>query len=144
MVKGDLTFLVYVSSAVRLFSNEELDQLVRLSQIHNERVGVTGMLLYDGGNFIQLIEGPEASVDKLYEKIGADPRHRQVTTLLQGPLEKRQFEAYAMGFENAADLRGKERAAYSKFLRNPPEASRFGGKPHQALRLLLSFRRHAR
>jgi len=144
MVEEDLKFLVYVSSAVRLFSHEELVELLRLSRINNARLGVTGMLLYDRGNFIQVMEGPGAKVDNLYEKIRADPRHKQVTMLLQGPLEKRQFKTFTMGFDNGADLSVEDRAAYTNFLREPPKPSRFGKKPHQALRLLLSFRRNAR
>jgi len=144
MAEKDLTFLVYISSAVRLFSDEELKELLRLSRINNARLGVTGMLLYDRGNFIQLLEGPGANVDKLYERIRADPRHTRMSTLLQGPLEKRQFETLAMGFDNCADLSVEDRAAYSDVLREPPEPSRFAEKPHRALRLLLSFRRHAR
>jgi len=144
MVEGDLKFLVYVSSAVRLFSHEELVELLRLSRINNVRLGITGMLLYDRGNFIQLMEGPDAHVDKLYETIRADPRHKQVATLLQGPLEKRQFTTFMMGFDNAGDLSVEDRTAYTNFLREPPKPSRFGEKPHRALRLLLSFRRNAR
>jgi len=144
MVEEDLKFLVYVSSAVRLFSHEELVELLRLSRINNARLGVTGMLLYDRGNFIQVMEGHGTNVGKLYEKIRADPRHKQVTTLLQGPLEKRQFETFTMGFDTSADLSVEDRAAYTNFLREPLEPSRFGEKPHEALRLLLSFRRNAR
>ena len=144
MVEEDLKFLVYVSSAVPLFSNEELVELLGLSRINNAGLGVTGVLLYHHGNFIQAMEGPGANIDKLYEKIRSDPRHKQVTTLLQGPLQKRQFKTFTMGFDNSADLSAEDRAAYSNFLHEPPEPTRFGEKPHQALRLLLSFRRHAR
>ena len=144
MAEKDLTFLVYVSSAVRLFSDEELKELLRRSRINNARLGVTGMLLHDRGNFIQMLEGPGANVDKLYERIRADPRHTRMSTLLQGPLEKRQFETLAMGFDNCADLSVEDRAAYSDALREPPEPSRFAVKPHRALQLLLSFRRYAR
>ncbi len=111
MAQKDLTFVVYVSSAVRLLSDEELKELLRLSRINNARLGVTGMLLYDRGNFIQMLEGPGVNVDALYERIRADPRHTRITTLLQGPLEKRQFETLAMGFDNCADLSVDDRAA---------------------------------
>jgi len=143
MAQKDLTFVVYVSSAVRLLSDEELKELLRLSRINNARLGVTGMLLYDRGNFIQMLEGPGVNVDALYERIRADPRHTRITTLLQGPLEKRQFETLAMGFDNCADLSVDDRAGYSDVLREPPKRSRSAEKPHRALRLLLSFRRHA-
>ena len=70
-----MVFLVYVSSAVKLFSDEELVQLLEASRENNSKIGVTGMLLYKEGNFMQLIEGPEESVRSLHAKISIDPRH---------------------------------------------------------------------
>lgn len=144
MAEPELKFLVYVSSAVRLFTPEELLELLRLSRKRNAQLGITGLLLYDHGNFIQAMEGPAANVDQLFEKICADPRHKQVTSLVQGPLEERQFQRYAMGFVDGAQLSAEDRAAYSDFLNEPFDPARFGAQPHQALKLLLSFRRHAR
>ncbi|TMA79386.1 MAG: BLUF domain-containing protein [Deltaproteobacteria bacterium] len=143
MAEGDLKFLVFVSSAVGLLDREVLVALLRVCRTNNARLGITGMLLYDGGNFIQMIEGPAARVDELYETIRADPRHTQITTLLEGPLETRQFETFTMGFDNPGDLSVEDRAAYSDFLHAATKPPRFGTKPHRALRLLLSFRRNA-
>jgi hypothetical protein len=143
MVEKELRSMVYASSAVRLFSHEELVELLRISRINNARLGITGMLLYDSGNFIQAIEGPRDNVDKLFEKIRVDPRHKQVTVILEGPLDERQFRNYTMGFINGADLSEEDRAAYTNFLREPLD-TRVEATPHPALRLLLSFRRHTR
>jgi hypothetical protein len=72
-----------------LFSEEELIQLLETSRQNNAKIGVTGMLLYKDGNFMQLIEGPEEAVRALHAKISIDPRHRGLMTLLQGHQEKR-------------------------------------------------------
>ncbi len=55
-------FLVYVSSAVRPFSRVDLDDLLATSRANNARVGITGMLLYKDGNFMQVLEGDEEAV----------------------------------------------------------------------------------
>jgi Sensors of blue-light using FAD len=144
MGEKDLRSLVFASSAVRLFSHEELVGLLRLSRTNNARLGITGMLLYDSGNFIQAIEGPRDNVDKLFERIRVDPRHKQVTVIMDVPLGERQFKSYTMGFINGADLSEEDRAAYTNFLREPVDTSRFEATAHPALRLLLSFRRHTR
>ncbi len=64
-------FLVYVSSATRPFSGEDLRALLATCRKNNAELGVTGMLLYKDGNFMQVLEGDEEAVRGLYEKIPA-------------------------------------------------------------------------
>jgi hypothetical protein len=61
--------IFYASAAVRLLSESEIVELLEVSQTNNAREGVTGMLLYNNGNFIQVIEGPDTAVLSLYDKI---------------------------------------------------------------------------
>ena len=60
--------IVYVSSATRLFAAEDLVALLQAARDYNARIGITGMLLYKAGNFLQVIEGDAAAVNALYEK----------------------------------------------------------------------------
>ena len=59
------TQFIYVSSAVEPFTTEQLLQLVRHSQEFNTAHGVTGMLLHQKGEFIQVLEGPASTVRPL-------------------------------------------------------------------------------
>jgi hypothetical protein len=52
-----MIYLVYVSSAVKPFLSSELVDLLSKSHVYNTEVGITGMLLYKDGNFMQTIEG---------------------------------------------------------------------------------------
>jgi len=74
--------LVYVSSAVEPFSKTELVELLHVARANNERLGITGMLLYRDGNFMQVLEGEEPVVRDLYARIERDPR--QARTLAYG------------------------------------------------------------
>src|ERR687893_1319722 len=85
-------FLVYVSSAVRLFSAEDLRALLETCRKNNAELGVTGMPLYKDGNFMQVLEGDEEAVRGLYARIVAAPRHRGEITLQEGFAEGRQFQ----------------------------------------------------
>jgi hypothetical protein len=98
--------LTYVSSANRRYSNEELERLASVCIENNQRTELTGVLLYRGGNFMQVLEGEEAQVRKLYSVIGCDTRHRGLITLLQGPIDKRHFPQWAMRVEILSDLPG--------------------------------------
>lgn len=79
----DLVAAVYVSSAVAPFTPQELLELLRRARQDNEAAGITGMLLYRSGNFIQTIEGPAAAVDTLLKRIACDPR--RTATLRASP-----------------------------------------------------------
>ncbi|HVR76154.1 MAG TPA: BLUF domain-containing protein, partial [Planctomycetota bacterium] len=83
--------LLYVSSAVKPFSQPALVKLLEKSHVNNAKRGITGMLLYKDGNFMQVLEGEEEAVRALYARIALDPRHRGLITLLQGPQAERQF-----------------------------------------------------
>ncbi|MBB5186950.1 hypothetical protein HNQ57_001213 [Zhongshania antarctica] len=93
-------YLIYVSSAVNLLTDEELLLLLRQSQAKNVNLGITGMLLYKGGNFMQMLEGEEKTVRELYAAIRKDPRHHNVLTIITGSPKARNFKDWSMGFQN--------------------------------------------
>jgi len=62
---------------------------------------VSGMLLYVDGSFFQVLEGEEATLEALYQKIVADPRHARVTRIIQEPIARRDFGQWTMGFVDA-------------------------------------------
>lgn len=93
-------YLIYVSSAVQLLPEEELLLLLRQSQAKNLNLGITGMLLYKGGNFMQMLEGEEQTVRELYATIRKDPRHHNVLTIITGSLKAQNFKDWSMGFQN--------------------------------------------
>ena len=132
--------LIYVSSAVTPFSPVELTDLLAISHQNNALLGITGMLLYKDGNVMQALEGEEAAVRKLYAKIGRDPRHRGVQTLLQGPVDERQFPAWSMGFR---DLRagGDAPPGYSQFLNTPLTGEEFATDLTRCQKLLTTFKK---
>jgi hypothetical protein len=41
----------------------------------NALVGVTGLLIFNGSRFLQIIEGPEQAIDALIERLRRDDRH---------------------------------------------------------------------
>lgn len=140
----NLIFLVYISSAQRAYSDEQLIDLLRTAREYNEAHQITGMLLYKDGNFLQVLEGPERAVWKLYARIRTDAGHAQVTTLVHGPLPQRQFEGWSMGFQNVRDMSPEDLATFSPYLTEPFTEDYFGEQPHKALTLLQSFKRSER
>jgi hypothetical protein len=96
----DLHALVYVSSATHLLSMPELNHLLERARARNAREGVTGVLLYSHGNFMQYLEGPASGMSKIYEIIKADPLHRGIIELLREPIRTREFADWSMAFRS--------------------------------------------
>ncbi len=100
----DEVSIVYSSSATVPFSDEDLAELLRRSRTANEARGVTGLLLHHAGQFMQVLEGPEAVVRAVLTRIAADPRHTGVWVLAEERIETRRFPDWAMGYRPATDL----------------------------------------
>lgn len=132
-------FLIYVSIATHPFTETELIELLEKSRENNAAVGVTGMLLYKDGKFMQMLEGDEAEITRVFEKISRDPRHRDVITLLRGE-DERSFSEWLMGFSNLDTATGEAIPGYSEYLSTPLTADAFPN-PSNAQRLLRIFKR---
>jgi Sensors of blue-light using FAD len=102
----DLYRLVYYSRNAIAGDTEALDGEIRsilaASQANNERVGVTGALMFNSGCFAQVLEGPRIAVEDVFERIQQDVRHGDVSLLGFDPTPARTFENWSMGFVGAS------------------------------------------
>ena len=133
----DLRRVVYGSSTPVVLNAEAVADILRVSRRNNAADGITGALLYDDGNVLQVLEGPAEAVARTYGRIQDDPRHRRVLTFLDRPAEERMFPDWSMGLVRADALSDEDRAG----VRSMREA---GTPAHGAVRhLLTSFREMA-
>ena len=99
-----LVRLMYASRAVPSIDHDELHAILRQSKQHNPQHGITGLLCFSGGIFIQALEGGRSAVSQLYGRIAADPRHTDVVLLGYEEIGERRFAGWAMGQVNMARL----------------------------------------
>ena len=99
MPDSDLDSLVYVSSAVRLLNFEEIAYLLKRARERNKEYGITGVLLYIGGNFMQYIEGPKDNLDIIYKIICEDKQHTGIILVSREAIKDRQFGDWSMAFQ---------------------------------------------
>lgn len=116
--------LVYVSSATTPFSKAELLELLTKSRTKNSALGITGMLLYKDGNFMQMLEGEDGAVHRLFETISKDPRHHNSIVLIDEPAETAYFADWSMGFRDLSDKSMETLPGFSQIL-NRPKAAEF-------------------
>lgn len=87
-----LLSLVYISASSHLMNDAELEAILQESRENNSELGLTGMLLYYEGAFMQVLEGSEEVVRSLYMRIAQDPRHHRILPLLEEYIAERNFQ----------------------------------------------------
>lgn len=121
--------LIYRSRAAQDLSPAETFRIIETSARNNPARDITGFLIFGRGEFLQLIEGPGAELDRLLHDLGGDPRHRGITVLARRPILARSFPDWRM-------QRLSTREAGTATMQ-----ARFAGKglPHEMLDAVTAF-----
>jgi hypothetical protein len=82
--------------------SEAITAILGASRRNNGRTDVTGALMFNAGCFAQVLEGPGATVETIFERIQQDDRHGDVSLLAFDPVEARAFATWSMGFVGAS------------------------------------------
>jgi hypothetical protein len=98
-----LVRLLYASRAVDP-GTESIEAILSQSRQHNPECGITGILCYGGGIFLQAIEGGRMPVSNLYNLIQKDPRHKDVVLLHYEEISERRFGGWTMGQVNMSRI----------------------------------------
>jgi hypothetical protein len=88
--------LIYVSTAKFGLAETDLSNILEEATTANAQSGITGALLFNGLNFLQLLEGEQRDVRETYQRIVRDPRHTSVVTILQEDADERVFPDWSM------------------------------------------------
>jgi hypothetical protein len=93
-----VTQLIYMSTMLGK-TERELPSILESSVRYNLQNGITGMLLYYRGGFMQVLEGGATQVHETYAHICADPRHHNIIPLTDTEEPIRHFENWSMGYK---------------------------------------------
>lgn len=88
--------IVYVSTALPNLTDEDLADILKVANVRNAALGVTGLLVHNGRNFMQALEGPAECVLELMSSITRDRRHSGVIVISRETIEARAFSGWAM------------------------------------------------
>jgi EAL domain-containing protein (putative c-di-GMP-specific phosphodiesterase class I) len=102
-----LSTIIYRSHLSDDVPVKSLEELAVKANKNNELHDVTGILLFNGTHFFQVLEGPEEAVLSIYEGICRDPRHHNLVELLRDYAPARRFGNVGM---ELFDLREHEKA----------------------------------
>ncbi len=96
--------LLYCSQATPGMSDDQIQNILRVARRNNKALGITGVLVHGGGMSMQVLEGPEQAVLRLYVKILDDRRHRSCRLIYISPAKEQIFEGWSMGVINSDPL----------------------------------------
>jgi Sensors of blue-light using FAD len=134
--------VVCASTASHLLTKAELQAMLEKTCETNAKVGITGMLLYKDGSFLQVLEGDQEAVMKLASRIKEHHGHKNFQMLLRGTSEHRLFPDWSVGFRNLTDNSLKCTPGFSDFLNTPFTGVEFSANPAGCMKLLLSFKKN--
>ena len=93
--KNDIKHLIYSSKPIN-YDDVSISDILKSSQNNNKNDGITGALIFREDIYLQFLEGPENKVDKAFNKIASDPRHKNVLKLKEDITDRKLFASWAM------------------------------------------------
>ena len=127
-----LVRLLYVSRALDPDASAATDSILAVAREHNMANGITGILCYGGGIYLQAIEGGRTQVNNLYGQIVSDKRHTDVVLLNYEEISERRFGGWTMGQVNLSKLNTSVVLKYSEL----PVLNPYAVSGHVSLALL--------
>ncbi|MDR3477846.1 MAG: BLUF domain-containing protein [Gammaproteobacteria bacterium] len=88
--------LIYTSESTEDHKRQVLDNIINVSAKLNAEKNITGILLYDTKNFLQILEGDEFQINALLGKIKKDNRHTNIRIVISEKLKSRNFKNWSM------------------------------------------------
>lgn len=135
----ELVHCIYCSASNEgEFGSEDLKALLEKCRVNNARRDVTGMLLYQQRSFFQILEGERGTVEALFEKIAADPRHTRVTRVILETIAERAFAGWSMGYPRVGAKELAQIPGLNDFFGRASSYLELG--PGRAKTLLAAFR----
>jgi hypothetical protein len=131
--------LIYISSATRVMSEEDLLELLVQSRACNKTKNVTGMLLYRNDAFLQVLEGEAKHVDEIYRSILSDERNTGHYLIEREEISERQFPDWSMGFEDLSNYRAEELDSFSDIFLKKKMPDDIANYKDMVVALLLKF-----
>ena len=83
--------------------DQDLINITTAAKRHNVEYGITGLLFYHNGRFLQIIEGPQKSLESLMDILETDTRHRNIERIIDEPIRERGFRDWNMDSFNLSD-----------------------------------------
>jgi hypothetical protein len=92
--------LIYASVAREGLGYDDLMSILRVASPRNRSLGISGLLCYGDGAFLQVLEGERTRLNQLYAGIMRDARHTNLILLGYSEISARDFSEWSMKMIN--------------------------------------------
>jgi len=134
--------IVYLSKRNPNLSSGDIAEILESSRRNNQRHDVTGMLIVSSTMFIQLLEGDEENVRKIFATVAQDQRHSDVRVIVDTKAPNRAFPDWTMGFSEQSDEMLREKAKLPGVMSKEEMFDVLNSKPSLATMLLKKLSAH--
>jgi len=130
----------YISTPTRPMTTDDLMDILNNARLNNVCMGVSGMLLYTGTEFIQILEGEEKVIEELLDTIKKDSRHRDFRIIEKKKITAREYADWTMGFKRVDKEEVRDIPGLNKFF----DTDLSGGIDTNKLKLINNLLNHFR
>ena len=130
--------LIYTSTLVA-DTPDVMADILQTSRRANKSHNISGMLLCAKGGVLQVLEGEDAVVSKLYRSIELDKRHNNIFLLSKTEVVERQFASWAMGFRRLTETEISRSTIAAEVFNADRDEIESRVKPGPALSMLVLF-----
>ena len=107
--------LIYVSKAAQTQTPLLADTILHKAHTWNAEHGITGVLCEGQGVFLQVLEGDRSAVTRLYARISADPRHKDLELIHCESITERRYGQWSMARVSLSDVDPQTRIVWPEF-----------------------------
>lgn len=134
--------LTYISTANPLITGDEILAIMKSAYSNNKIQGITGITLYKKGKFLQIIEGEKETVNLLFSLIYVDPRHTNITPIMERQISKREFFYWSMGIKDLEGFNFHSIEGYNPIFEEPLDVQTFVNKDSHTLAFIRAFKKY--
>lgn len=114
----ELKSLTYTSMARLDLTAQDIIEIHRVARERNALDGITGLLIFNGTHFLQVVEGTEPAIEDLVGRLRKDPRHHYLEVRDEQKILERRFPDWSMEFVRVSSKYFEARDAITDML--PP------------------------
>lgn len=140
MHREELFHLLYVSHACNGVGKQEISEIVKVSHENNLELGITGILIYGKGRFMQFLEGSRENVKYVFLNIQIDTRHKNVYVLREGSIPQRQFRDWHMRYTSLSEIHMSKGIIYEKLFNLKNKTAELLEYAIESRTILLAFK----
>lgn len=133
--------LLYTSVSPKGMSESNLKDMLVRARLKNQKLGITGMMLYHDREILQILEGEKSIVQEMFQTISEDIRHTSVEVFYQGEIENRAFSDWSMAFKSIdKSMINTITAGYEGFNKELSPIRMIKDSPNRGKRTFISLR----